>query len=205
MISFANAQGNTTINSEVQKQLDDKLVTIYVNHFTEDSARKFYESFQKAMKSGQTILPIIIDSYGGSVDALVVMMELIESSPIPVATICIGKAMSCGAMLLSCGTEGMRYIAPTSRVMIHHVSSGMWGTVPDLKNSTEEVERLQKTVFEKVSLNCGQKKNYFLKILKERGNLDWYLTPEECVTHNLVNHIKVPELKTTIKVENVLV
>ncbi len=152
--------------SDLQKQLHDRVVTIIVNEFTQETAKKFYESFQKALDSGQNIIPIVIDSYGGSVDALVTMMELIDSSRIPVATIAVGKAMSCGAMLLACGNKGMRYVAPSSRVMMHHVSSVAWGTTPELKISVEETERLQQMIFEKVSKNSGQKKNFFLKLLK---------------------------------------
>jgi len=194
-----------TTYSQLEINLTNSIVKIFVNDFTQSSAKLFYESFNNALTTGQKIIPVIIDSYGGSVDALVTMMEMIKSSPLPVATIAVGKAMSCGSFLLSCGTEGMRYIAPNSRVMIHHISSVSWGKMEDIKVETIEIERMQKLVFEMMDKNCGRKKNYFLNILKQRGNTDWYLTPQECLKHNLVNHIKMPTLKTKIIVENILV
>ena len=193
-----------TATADIANIVDAKTITLYVNSFTEESAKLFYIDFNKAIKSGQDIIPIIIDSYGGAVDSLISMMDVIESSPVPVATICLAKAISCGSILLSCGKNGMRYIAPSARVMIHHISSFSWDKLPEMKVSVKETERLQELIFEKMAKNCGKKKTYFLDILKRGGNLDWYLTPRECLKHNLVNHIKVPQFKTNITVENTL-
>lgn len=44
------------------------------------------------------------------------MVSDIKHSRIPVATIVQGKAMSCGAILFSCGEEGMRYMDPTPQL-----------------------------------------------------------------------------------------
>lgn len=192
-------------SSDIIKTIDDKIIIIYVNSFTEESAKNFYNEFNKASKSKQQIIPILIDSYGGAVDALVSMMDIVESSTIPVATICLGKAMSAGAFLLSCGKEGMRYIAPSARVMIHHITSFSWDKFPEMKVKVEETERLQELIFRKMARNCGKNSGYFLDELKVRGNTDWYLSPEECLKHNIVNHIKIPQLKTEISIKNVLV
>ena len=41
--------------------------------------------------------------------------------------------MSCGAVLLTFGEEGMRFADPNATVMIHDVSSGMYGKIEELK------------------------------------------------------------------------
>lgn len=183
------------------KEIQEGIKTLYVNDFTQESAKTFFDEFQEASKSGQKIIPIYIDSYGGSVDSLITMSELIKSSDIPVATVAIGKAMSCGSFLLSCGTRGMRYCSPQSRVMIHHVSNVSWGKTPEIKVDTEETLRIEALVFEMMNKNCGKKKGYFQKILKDKGNTDWFLSPQECLKHGIVDYIKVPKLKTKIIVE----
>jgi ATP-dependent Clp endopeptidase proteolytic subunit ClpP len=202
--TLINGEENTP-STDLVKSIDDKNVVIYVNAFTEDSAKNFYNEFSKAVKARQQVIPIVIDSYGGYVDSLISMMDIIESSSVPVATIATGKAMSCGSILLSCGKDGMRYIAPSARVMIHHVSRATWGKVPDMKVDVEESERIQELIFSKMAKNCGKQPKYFLDQLKERGNIDWYLTPEECVKHNVVNHIKLPEFRTKVTIETILV
>ena len=188
---------------EFRKKIEERNVTVYVNKFSEESAKQFYEDFSKAHKSGQSIIPILIDSYGGSVHALISMMDIIKSSDKPVATISLGKAMSCGSILLSCGNEGMRYMSPSSTVMIHHVSAGARGKTGELKVTVKEADRLQDLIFNAMDENCGHSKGYFLNLV--RDNLDLYLTPDECIKHNLVNHIKLPRFQTTIKVETNLV
>ena len=70
-------------------------ITILVNKFTEDSAKDFKKDMFRAQNSGQKIIPIEIDSYGGEVYSLLKMIDVIKSSTVPVATICMGKAMSC--------------------------------------------------------------------------------------------------------------
>jgi len=178
---------------------------VYVNKFTEATAKQFYLDFEKAHSSGQEIIPIVIDSYGGAVDSLMLMIDVIQQSAIPVATICLGKAMSCGAFLLSCGKEGYRFAGPNSRIMIHHVSAATWGKVLDMDVSIEETKRLQNVVFKLMDKNCKKKEGYFLKKLKEKDNTDWYLTPEEALSHNLINEIKIPHFKTSVEVVSELV
>lgn len=194
--------GTLTASPLIKDFVETKMVSVYVNSFNEVAAKEFYTSFMAALKTGQSIIPIYIDSYGGYVDSIVVMMDLISSSPIPVATVAMGKAMSCGSILLSCGTEGMRFVSPTSRIMIHHMANTHEGKVPELKVSYEETERLQHAIFSKMSRNCGKPDNYFMDILKDKGNTDWYLTPEECIKHNVANHIGLPRLYTDVIIKN---
>jgi len=178
---------------------------VYVNSFKEESAKKFYEDFNKACDTGQEIIPIIIDSYGGYVDALMLMADVIRNSNIKVATICTGKAMSCGSVLLSCGDEGLRFAAPLSRIMVHNMSSATWGKIPEMEIDVDESKRLQKVFFELMSTNCGHDKNYFKDQIEQRSNADWYLTPQEARRHNLVNQVKVPTFKTSISVHTTLI
>ena len=109
----------------------------------------FLSLINKAQNSGQPVIPVIIDSYGGQVYSLMSMISDIKHSKIPVATIVQGKAMSCGAILFSFGTEGYRYMDPDATLMIHDVSSMEIGKVEEIKASAEETERLnQKDIFD---------------------------------------------------------
>lgn len=176
-------------------------ITITVNKFTEESAKEFKKDMFKAQNTGQKIIPIEIDSYGGQVYSLVKMIDVIKSSTVPVATICIGKAMSCGAILLTFGAEGHRYMAPTATVMIHEVSSGCWGKVEEIKADAKEVERLNQLALKLMANNCGKDSEYFLKIVHEKSHADWFLDAEEAKKHNIVNHLRVPRMKLDFKVD----
>jgi len=174
---------------------------IRVNEFTEAAAKTFAEDMQKAHELRQHIIPVVIDSYGGMVDALIAMISEIQHSEVPVATICQGKAMSCGSVLLSCGAEGYRYIDPYSRIMIHDVSDMTFGKTEEIKADVAETDRLSKLIFHLMAKNCGQQKNFFLEEIHKRAHAEWYLTPTQAKKLNLVNHIKVPSFKIDVRVE----
>jgi len=173
---------------------------VLVNKFDEESTEKFRVAFGKAVQSKQPIIPIVIDSYGGQVYALLAMMDLIRSSPKPVATIVQGKAMSCGAILFSMGKEGMRFIGANATVMIHDVSSWAHGKVEEIKADAGESERLNKLIYKTLANNVGKPENYFLDIVHSKSHADWFLTPAECVEHNLANHIRLPSFKVNVSV-----
>lgn len=183
------------------KFIDDLPVVIRLHKFDEPSAKAFSGAVMKAQNTGQPVLPIIIDSYGGQVYSLMSMISDIKHSRIPVATIVQGKAMSCGAILFSFGAEGMRYMDPDATVMIHDVSSMERGKVEEVKASAEETERLNKKIYHMMAENCGQHKDYFLDIVHEKGHADWFLEADECKKHNLANHLHVPEMKINATVK----
>ena len=183
------------------KLIDDLPIVIRVNKFDEASAKSFSSLVNKAQNTGQPVIPIIIDSYGGQVYSLMSMISDIKHSRVPIATIVQGKAMSCGAILFSFGADGMRYMDPDATVMIHDVSSMERGKVEEIKASAEETERLNKKIYHMMAENCGQHKDFFLDIVHDKGHADWFLEADECKKHNLANHLHVPALKVETKVK----
>ena len=175
-------------------------IIVRVNKFDEDSAKEFQVAMAKAHSTGQKVIPVVIDSYGGQVYSLMSMISAIQSAELPVATIVEGKAMSCGAILFSFGAEGMRYMDNNGTLMIHDVSSFAMGKVEEIKSDAKEVERLNRKVYEMMARNCGKPDDYFLKMVHERGHADWYLDAAEAKKHNLANHLRIPKLTVSVDV-----
>lgn len=173
-------------------------VIIQVNDFNQEEAAKFRSLVSIAHNTGQKVIPVIIDSYGGEVYSLMSMISSIKSSKVPVATIVTGKAMSCGAILASFGAEGLRFMDPDATVMIHDVSSRAFGKVEELKADASEADRLNKKVFTMMARNCGKPDDFFLKKIHDKGHADWFLGADESIEVGLVNFKRVPEM--TIKV-----
>ena len=177
-------------------------VIIRLNKFNEEEAKKFTESMQQAHNTGQPVIPVCIDSYGGQVDALLSMMSDIDYSDLPVATIGKGKSMSCGAILLSYGTEGYRIIEPNARVMVHQISSASWGKVDDMEAKIDEMKRLSKAVYRRMASRCGHEdKDYFLKLMKNNNNAEVYLSATQAKKHRIVDHLGSAEMQVDIKVD----
>ena len=129
---------------------------------------------------------LMIDSYGGLVDSFVTIHDTMGLLRCDVATCCIGKAMSCGQLLLVSGTPGKRFITPNSRVMIHEFSSGNYGKLTDIDISVQENKRMQKAVWEKLNLKYTKLTK---KKLDEMKGRDTFLTANECVKQGFVDHI----------------
>ena len=184
-----------------EKELVEGLpVIVRVRKFDEPAAKTFSEEMVKAQNTGQPIIPVVIDSYGGQVYSLMSMISDIKHSKIPVATIVQGKAMSCGALLFSFGAKRMRYIDPHATVMIHDVSSAAFGKIEEIKADAKEAERLNKKLYYMMAENCGKNKTYFLKMIHEKGHADWYLNADECLEHGLASQIAIPKFSVDIDV-----
>lgn len=163
---------------------------------TEEVATGFIDAIIEAQNNEHEFIPIMIDSYGGDVYALYAMIDILKTCTVPIITCICGKAMSAGAVLFSCGTEGYRYISPSSTIMIHHArqESGSDGRPHEMRIATNELERMNEKTLELFAANCGKPKTYFKDLLSNNKHGDLYLDAKEAKKHNIANHIKIPEM-----------
>ena len=76
------------IHNQIKEvELRHNPVIIRVNKFDEESAKDFASQMSLAHNTGQSVIPVVIDSYGGQVYALMSMISAIKASELPVATI----------------------------------------------------------------------------------------------------------------------
>ena len=199
MYNKVNVDPKLRINHKLLGEVFNLPITVKVNKFDEEEVEKFRKSMEDANNTGQEVIPILIDSYGGQVYSLLAMMDIIDQSHIPVATIGLGKMMSCGSVLLTCGAEGMRYGSPTSTVMIHDVASGNMGKVEEIKASAAQTDKLNKTIFERMAINCGHDKGYFMDQIFKKHHAEWYLTSKMAKKENVIQHIGIPNFPVNIE------
>ena len=130
-------------------------------------------------------IKLYINSPGGSVyDGLAIIdtMNFIEPD---VQTIGIGLQASMGAMLLSCGTKGKRYVLPNSRIMIHQPSSGTEGKITDQEIALKEGIFLKKRLAEIFAKNTGKD----LKQVEKDMDRDNWMSAEEALEYGIVDEI----------------
>lgn len=175
---------------------DVRPVVVTVNEFDEDSLRKFNDDVAKASATGQDVLPIVIDSYGGEAYALFGMLAVIDACTIPVVTICESKAMSAGAALFAAGSE--RVMAPAAVLMLHDVSGGAEGKTADIAVSAFENERLQQIVYARIAKACGKSVAYFDRLLDTHKHADYYLPAAQALDLGLATKVGSVRLDTTV-------
>jgi ATP-dependent Clp protease protease subunit len=176
----------------------DQPIIIRLKKFNEEGADKFTEELNKAQDTGQPIIPIVVDSYGGQVYTLLGMISEIQSCKIPIVTVCESKAMSCGAVLFTFGQQ--RFMAPHATLMIHEVSSMSFGKIEEIKSDAAETDRLNNYIFDLLDKNCGKHKNYFLDLIHKKSHADWYLDAKECKKHGLCHNIHLPSFNIKVSV-----
>lgn len=131
-------------------------------------------------------IKLYINSPGGSVyDGLAIIdtMNYIEPD---VQTIGIGLQASMGAMLLSSGAKGKRYVLPNSRIMIHQPSYGS----PTSKVTDQEIELkeglyLKKLLIEMLAKNTGQDE----KTVEKDMDRDNWMSAEEAKKYGIIDKI----------------
>lgn len=168
---------------------------IWVLDFTPESAQDFRERLLEENRANPN-KPIIvyIDSYGGQVDALAKMIATMDEVSNPIITACMGKAMSCGAILLSHGD--IRYCDDHSRVMIHKVSAATAGDTEDIANDAAEFTRLNNYWMSFVAANCNLKGGHeeLEKIMKSKEGRDRYMTAKDALDFGIVDVVGKPKI-----------
>lgn len=131
-------------------------------------------------------IKLYINSPGGSVyDGLAIIDTMNYIQP-DVQTIGIGLQASMGAMLLSSGTKGKRFVLPNSRIMIHQPSYGS----PQSKVTDQEIELkegllLKKLLIEMLAKNTGQD---IKKVEKDMDRDNW-MSAEEAKKYGIIDEI----------------
>lgn len=132
-------------------------------------------------------IQFVISTYGGSVDEMFSLYDVMKFLPCPVHTIGLGKIMSAGVLLLSSGKKGNRLLGKNSRVMMHPISGVSSGNIFEVINEVSEHKRMQDLMVELLRKETKMPKTEIDRIMK-LGH-DFYLTPEQAVKYGIVDRI----------------
>jgi len=130
-------------------------------------------------------ISLYINSPGGQVYAGLAIYDTMQFIKPDVQTICVGIAMSMGALLLCGGAAGKRMALPNAKVMIHQVSSGFQGQASDIEIHAREVISLRHRLDEIISGHTGQP----LEKVKQDTERDYFMSSEEAKDYGLVDRV----------------
>jgi ATP-dependent Clp protease protease subunit len=136
---------------------------------------------------------LYINSPGGMVTAGLAVYDTMQYIKSPLTTICMGMAMSFGAVLLTAGTKGQRFALPNSRVMIHQPllgGGGIAGQATDIKIEAVELSKTKQRLTEIMARHTGQsgakigsdmERNFYMSAehAKEYGIIDEVISPRK--------------------------
>jgi ATP-dependent Clp protease protease subunit len=132
-------------------------------------------------------ISIYINSPGGVVYAGLAIYDTMQFIKPDVATICIGMAMSMGAVILTGGTKGKRMALPNSKILIHQGSAGFSGQPTDIEIQAREVIGLKRSLEEIMAKHTGQTQE---KLQKDMDR-DYYMTAQEAKDYGIIDNVIV--------------
>ena len=134
---------------------------------------------------------VYINSPGGSVTAGLAIYDTMQFIKCDVATYCVGQAASMGAVLLSAGRKGKRFVLPNSRVMIHQPWGGVQGAASDISIQAQEILKARDRINEILAKHTGQP----LEKIKKDTDRDYFMSAQEAKDYGLVDEVIVKEEK----------
>jgi ATP-dependent Clp protease protease subunit len=128
---------------------------------------------------------IYINSPGGSVYAGLAIYDAMQFIKPDVSTICVGVAMSMGALLLAGGAEEKRMALPNSKILIHQVSGGFSGQATDIEIHAKEIIDVRRRLDEIIAKHTGQPLD---KVAKDTER-DYFMSAEEAKEYKIVDRV----------------
>ena len=130
-------------------------------------------------------ISIYINSPGGSVYAGLAIYDTMQYIKPDIQTICVGIAMSMGALLLAGGAKGKRMALPNAKILIHQVAGGFQGQAIDIEIQAREVINLKRSIEEIIAKHTAQS----LERVSKDMERDYFMTPEEAQEYNIIDRV----------------
>jgi ATP-dependent Clp protease protease subunit len=128
---------------------------------------------------------LYINSPGGSAYAGLAIYDTMQFIKPDVQTICVGIAMSMGALLLAGGAEGKRMALPNAKILIHQVSSGFQGQATDIEIHAREIIDIRQRLDHIIAKHTGQE---YDKVRTDTER-DYFMSSEEAVKYGIIDRV----------------
>ncbi len=132
-------------------------------------------------------ISLYINSPGGAVDDTLAMYDTMHHISSEVSTVCVGKAMSGGALVLAAGHPGKRFCLPHAKVMIHQPYGGVYGQTTDVIIQAEEILKTKHQLNEILAKHTGQD----IKQIEEDSERDKFFSAQEAKDYGLVDDVVI--------------
>lgn len=136
------------------------------------------------LKRGSEI-SFYINSPGGAVDDTLALYDTMKFLSSPVATYCIGRAYSGGAVLLTAGEKGRRFILPHAKVMIHQPYGGVTGQAEDIRIQAEQIIKSKRELSKIIASHTGADVEQVIR----DSERDKYFTAMEAKEYGIVDEV----------------
>lgn len=171
-------------NDIFSSNLENRIVYL-TGEVTDEMAASVVAQLLYLASRGNEDIQLYINSPGGSVSAGMAIYDTMQHITPDVVTICMGRAASMGAVILSGGARGKRYVLPHAEVMLHQPSGGMEGQATELEIAAEHIRETKKYLNELLAENCGKQ---YRQLVKDTDRDHW-MRAAEAVEYGVADRI----------------
>ena len=126
-----------------------------------------------------------VNTPGGVVYSGLAIYDTMQYVKPDISMICVGVAASMGAVLLTAGTKGKRYMLPNSQVLLHQVMGGAEGQAVDVDIAARQIIKIKDKLNQILAKHTGQN----IKKIEKDTDRDFYMSAEESKEYGLVDKI----------------
>ncbi|HJW75824.1 MAG TPA: ATP-dependent Clp endopeptidase proteolytic subunit ClpP [Thermoleophilia bacterium] len=130
-------------------------------------------------------ISVYINSPGGSVYSGLAIYDTMQFIKPDVSTICVGMAMSMGALLLAGGTKGKRYALPNAKVLIHQVLGSFEGQVTDIEIHAREMVDMRRRLDEILARHTEQT----VEKVHADTDRDYFMSADEAKAYGIIDDV----------------
>ncbi len=130
-------------------------------------------------------ISIYINSPGGSVTAGLAIIDTMHHIKPDVSTVCVGINASMGALILSQGAKGKRFMLPNAEVMIHQPMGGAYGQATDIDITARHILKTRERLNKMLAKATGQK----ISKIEQDVERDFFMDAEEAKKYGIVDAI----------------
>jgi ATP-dependent Clp protease protease subunit len=181
----------------LEEMLLENRVIFLVGEINHVSAARVYMQmlYLQSQKKDQDI-NLYINSPGGVVDDTLAIYDVMKFLSCDVATYCIGRAESGGAVAFMAGTKGKRYILPNAKVMIHQPFGGVYGQAADIEIQAEEILKTKDNLIRVMAKCTGQPYDR----VQEDSERDRFFDAKQAVAYGICDEILGEDTPTEVAV-----
>ena len=190
--------GNTSVGYDIYSRLlKDRIVFVggAEGAVTTDSANALIAQLLYLDAEDNTKdINLYINCPGGMVTAGLAVYDTMQYIKSPITTICMGMAMSFGAVLLAAGNKGKRYALEHSRIMIHQpliYGGGLSGQVTDIDIETKELVLTKDKLSSIIASHTGKTKEQVLKDTER----NYYMSAQEAKEYGIIDEVIISRKK----------
>ena len=131
-------------------------------------------------------ISLYVNSPGGDVYSGLAIYDTMQFVKPDVRTICVGIAMSLGAVLLAGGARGKRSALPNAKILIHQLwTPGFGGQASDVDRRAREALAMKRRLEEILADHTGRP----IEQIARDTERDTFMTPREALEYGLIDEV----------------